>query len=240
MKGQLGSLLLWKPFVFQSHNWQWGRHMLYIYSEQNNSSSFLTSIMNHPPTLPLTALPLTALTWGLGATQGVIQGRGGMQLPGGREGTPAPGMETPGPDSSAKTGGKHSASSPMPGESDSPKKSHRNVDVPSKKVLILKKPQSYHMNKEEIEKGDRPTKACAVSFLYFLKSSFLFHHHSLPLKPTSMCCGCYHPRMSYCQSLMATWPRSTNNASPMPVWLQPPCTVSWKIIWQWLTVSSKR
>ena len=160
-----------------------------------------------------------------------------MQPPGGWEGTPAPGTETPGPDSSAKTGGKCGASSPVPGESNSPKKFHRDVDVPSK---ILKKPQSYHMNKEEIEKGDRPTKACAVSFLYFFKISFLFHCHSLPLKPTSMRCGCYYPRMSYHQSSTVTRPWSTNNASPMLVQSQPLCTVSWKIIWQQSTASLKR
>ena len=97
-----------------------------------------------------------------------------MQPPGGGgSGTPAPEMQAPGPDSGPKTGSKHGANSPALGESDSPKKSRRDVDVPSKKVLILKKPQSYHMNKKEIEKEERPTKACAVSFLYFLKSHFL-------------------------------------------------------------------
>jgi hypothetical protein len=102
-----------------------------------------------------------------------MRGRGGMQPPEGRgEGTPAPGTQTPGPDSGTKTGDKRGASSPVPGESASPKKSRGNVDVPFKKALRLKKPRSYHMNKKEIAKEERPTKARAVSFLYFSKSYF--------------------------------------------------------------------
>ena len=76
------------------------------------------------------------------------------------------------PGSGAKTGYKRGASSPVPGESYSPKKSCGDVDDPSKKALTLKKPRSYHMNKKEIEKEDNPTKARAVSFLYFSKSYF--------------------------------------------------------------------
>ena len=78
----------------------------------------------------------------------------------------------PSPGSSTKTRDKHSASSPVLGESDSPKKSRRDVDAPSKKALTLKKPWSYHMNKKEIEKEEKPTKVHAVSFLYFSKSYF--------------------------------------------------------------------
>jgi hypothetical protein len=95
-----------------------------------------------------------------------------MQLPGGQGGgTPAPGTQTPSPDSSAKTRDKHSTSSPAPDEG-APKKSRKDVDVPSKKALTLKKPRSYHMSKKEIEQEERPTKAHAVSFLYFSKSYF--------------------------------------------------------------------
>src|SRR6266567_6891731 len=110
-----------------------------------------------------------------------------MQPPGGGGGTPAPGMQTgtqtPGPDSGTKTGDKRSAGSPAPGESDSPKKFHGDVDVPSKKTLRLKKPWSYHMNKKEIEKEERPTKAHAVSFLYFSKSHFLSIALACPRNP---------------------------------------------------------
>jgi hypothetical protein len=110
--------------------------------------------------------------------------RGGMQPPGGGGGgTPAPGTQTPGPDSSAKTGDKRSAGSPVPGESDSPKKSRGGVNVPPKKALRLKKPRSYHMNKKEIEKEDRPTKARAVSFLYFSKSHFFSIALACPRNP---------------------------------------------------------
>ena len=94
-----------------------------------------------------------------------------MPPPGGAGGgTPAPGMEMPNPNSGAKTGDKRGASSPAPGESTPPKRSRQDANDPSKKVLTLKKPQSYHMNKMEIEKEERPTKACAVSLLYFSKS----------------------------------------------------------------------
>ena len=94
-----------------------------------------------------------------------------MPPPGGaRGGTPAPGTETLDPNSGTKTGDKRGASSPAPGESASPKKPCRDADNPSKKALTLKKPQSYHINKTEIEKEERPTKAHAVSFLYCSRS----------------------------------------------------------------------
>jgi hypothetical protein len=98
-------------------------------------------------------------------------------------GTLAPGMQTLDPDSSAKTGDKCSAGSPAPGESNSPKKSCRDVNVPPKKALRLKKPQSYHMNKKEVEKEERPTKVCAVSFLYFSKSHFFSIALACPRNP---------------------------------------------------------
>ena len=153
--------------------------MLYLYSEKNDSSSFLPSTMNPQPTPPL-----TAPRRGLGETRRRGGMRGGMQPPGGGGGgTPAPGTQTPGPDSSAKTGDKRSAGSPAPGESDSPKKSRGGVNVPPKKALRLKKPRSYHMNKKEIEKEDRPTKARAVSFLYFSKSHFFSIALACPRNP---------------------------------------------------------
>ena len=139
-----------------------------------------------------------------------------MPPPGGaRGGTPAPGMETPDPNSGTKTGDKHGASSPAPGESASPKKSRGDANDPSKKALTLKKPQSYHMNKMEIEKE---TYQGTCSFLpVFFKILCLFHHLSLPSKPTSVHCGCYHPRISCHRSLTETQSRSTNNTSPMLV-----------------------
>ena len=167
--------------------------MLYIYSERNDFSSFLPSIMNSPPTPPATAPPLTVPrrgrgeTRGRGGTRGGTRGRGGMQpTGGGGGGTPAPEMQTPGPDSGPKTGDKHGPTSPVPGESDSPKKSCRDVNVPSKKPLILKKPRSYHMSKDEIEKKEKPTKARAVSYLYFSKSHFFSIALACPRSP--------HPR----------------------------------------------
>ena len=96
---------------------------------------------------------------------------------------PAPETQTQGPDSGPKTGDKHGPTSPVPGESDSPKKSHQDVNVPSKKLLILKKPWSYHMSKDEIEKKEKPTKACAVSFLYFSKSHFFSITLACPRSP---------------------------------------------------------
>ena len=100
--------------------------MLYIYSERNDFSSFLPSIMNSPPTPPATAPPLTVPRRG----QEETQGRGGMQPTGeGGGGTPAPETQTPGPDSGPKTGDKRGPTSPAPGESDSPKKSRRDVNV---------------------------------------------------------------------------------------------------------------
>ena len=167
--------------------------MLYIYSERNDFSSFLPSIMNPPPTPPATALPLTVPrrgrgeTRGRGGTRGGTRGRGGMQPTGGGGGsTPAPETQTPGPDSGPKTGDKCGPTSPAPGESDSPKKSRRDVNVPSKKPLILKKPWSYHMSKDEIEKKEKPTKAHAVSYLYFSKSHFFSIALACPRSP--------HPR----------------------------------------------
>ena len=56
--------------------------------------------------------------------QGGMQGRGGMQLTGGGGGgIPAPETQTLGLDSGPKTGDKHGPTSPVLGESDSPKKS---------------------------------------------------------------------------------------------------------------------
>jgi len=96
-----------------------------------------------------------------------------------RGGTPAPEMQTLGPE----TGDKRGPTSPVPGESNSPKKSCQDVNVPSKKPLILKKPRSYHMSKDEIEKEEKPTKACAVSFLYFSKSHFFSIALACPRSP---------------------------------------------------------
>ena len=200
--------------------------MLYLYSERNDSSSFLPSTMIPQPTPPLTAPPLTVPRRGPGETRGRGGMRGGTQPPGGGGGgSPAPGTQTPGPDSGAKTGDKRSARSPAPGESDSPKKSRGDVDVPPKKALTLQRPRSYHMNKKEIEKEEKPTKARAVFFVFF-KISFLFHRLSLPSKRIFVRCGCYHPRMTYRRSSPLRRPRSSNNASPLPVRSQPPCAMS--------------
>ena len=121
-----------------------------------------------------------------GGTRGEMQGGGGMQPTGGGGGGTPPETQTPGPDSGPKTGDKHGPTSPAPGESNSPKKSRRDVNVPSKKPLILKKPRSYHMSKDEIEKEEKPTKARAVSFLYFSKSHFFSIALACPRSP--------HPR----------------------------------------------
>ena len=83
-----------------------------------------------------------------GGTWGEMWGGGWIQLTGGGGGTPAPEMQTLGPDSGPKTGDKCDPTSWAPGESNSPKKSHWDVNILSKKALILMKPQSYHMSKD--------------------------------------------------------------------------------------------
>ena len=100
-----------------------------------------------------------------------------------RGGTLAPETQTLSPDSGPKTGDKRGPTSPAPDKSNSPKKFRWDVNVPSNKPLILKKPQSYYMSKDKIEKKEKPTKAHAVSFLYFSKSHFFSIALACPRSP---------------------------------------------------------
>ena len=175
--------------------------------------------MSIPPTPPSTA-PARGLGFRGRVTRGMRSTRGRTQPSGGQQGAPAPpgggtpappgggtsappggGTSTPPPDpnNDARTGEKRGPSSPMLRDVDAAKKARTEADSIPAQTLTLKKPKSYHLSKAEIAGDEKSTKVRELSFVFFLPRLISIHHLSLPSKPTSVHCGCYHPRIRYCQ-----------------------------------------